>query len=107
MGVSRHCTTRVALLVEGLSECPRGERSPQILEHPCTTRATGRGRLEPSQQLLSEALFCRDVLVRMLCKHILVAQSVKDLPANAGEGRDKGSIPEAGRSSGEGNGNPL
>ena len=37
----------------------------------------------------------------------LVAQSVKDLPANAGEGRDKGSIPEAGRSSGEGNGNPL
>ena len=34
----------------------------------------------------------------------LVAQMVKNLPANAG---DKGSIPGLGRSPGEGNGNPL
>ena len=32
----------------------------------------------------------------------LVAQTVKNLPANSG---DPGSIPESGRSSGEGNGN--
>ena len=34
----------------------------------------------------------------------LVAQMVKRLPYNV---RDLGSIPESGRSSGEGNGNPL
>ena len=34
----------------------------------------------------------------------LVAQMVKNLPANA---RDLGSIPQSGRSCGEGNGNPL
>jgi len=32
---------------------------------------------------------------------------VKYLPANAGDPRDMGSIPGSGRSSGEGNGNPL
>ena len=32
---------------------------------------------------------------------------VKNLPANAGDVRDTGSIPGLGRSSGEGNGNPL
>ena len=32
---------------------------------------------------------------------------VKNLPANAGDGRDASLIPEWGRSSGEGNGNPL
>ena len=32
---------------------------------------------------------------------------VKNLPANAGDIRDSGSIPGSGRSSGEGNGNPL
>ena len=42
--------------MEGLSGGPWGERSPQILEHPCTARATGRGRLELSQQLLTEDL---------------------------------------------------
>ena len=31
----------------------------------------------------------------------------KNLPANAGNIRDMGSIPESGRSPGEGNGNPL
>ena len=32
---------------------------------------------------------------------------VKNLPANAGDIRDLGSIPGSGRSPGEGNGNPL
>ena len=32
---------------------------------------------------------------------------VKNLPANAGDIRDTSSIPGKGRSSGEGNGNPL
>ena len=32
---------------------------------------------------------------------------VKNLPANAGDARDAGSIPRLGRSSGVGNGNPL
>ena len=36
-----------------------------------------------------------------------VALVVKNLPANAGDARDKGSIPGSGRSSGVGNGNPL
>ena len=36
-----------------------------------------------------------------------VASVVKNLPANAGDMRDSGSIPESGRSPGGGNGNPL
>ena len=32
---------------------------------------------------------------------------VKNLPANAGDTEDTGSIPRSGRSPGEGNGNPL
>ena len=32
---------------------------------------------------------------------------VKNLPANAGDIRDMGSIPESGRPSGEGHGNPV
>ena len=33
--------------------------------------------------------------------------AVENLPANAGDTVDMGSIPESGRSPGEGNGNPL
>ena len=36
-----------------------------------------------------------------------VAQVVKNLPANAGDRRDAGSIPGLGRSPREGNGNPV
>ena len=36
-----------------------------------------------------------------------VALAVKNLPANAGDVRDTGSIPASGRSPGEGTGNPL
>ena len=37
----------------------------------------------------------------------LVAQVVKEPPANAGDSRGVGSVPGLGRSPGEGNGNPL
>ena len=37
----------------------------------------------------------------------LVAQMVKNLPANAGDARDTGLIPGVGRSPGIGNGTPL
>ena len=36
-----------------------------------------------------------------------MALVVKNSPANAGDVRDTGSIPESGRSPGKGNGNPL
>ena len=36
-----------------------------------------------------------------------MALVVKNLPANAGDIRDAGSIPESGRSPGRGHGNPL
>jgi len=36
-----------------------------------------------------------------------MAQLVKNLPANAGDPRDKGSIPGSGRSPREGNDNPF
>ena len=36
-----------------------------------------------------------------------MALVVENPPADAGDARDTGSIPESGRSSGEGNGNPL
>ena len=39
--------------------------------------------------------------------YFLVAPVVKNLPANAGDLRDTGSIPGLGRSPGEGHGNPL
>ena len=38
---------------------------------------------------------------------IPVALMVKNLPANAGDIRDAGSVPRSGRSPGEGNGTPL
>ena len=37
----------------------------------------------------------------------LVAELIKNLPANAGDVRDAGSTPGSGRSPGEGHGNPL
>ena len=45
-----------------------------------------------------------------VCIHVRfsqVALVVKNLPANAGDVRDVGSIPGSGRSPGGGNGNPL
>ena len=41
------------------------------------------------------------------CKACQLALVVENLPASAGEVRDLDSIPESGRSSGEGNDNPL
>ena len=43
-------------------------------------------------------------IVACTSKVVLV---VKNLPANAGDGRDAGSIPESGRFPGGGHGNPL
>ena len=36
-----------------------------------------------------------------------MTQTVKNMPANAGDKRDTGLIPGSGRSPGEGNGNPF
>ena len=50
---------------------------------------------------------------RQSCSHSIVIYQrllhpvVKNLPTNAGDPRDVGSIPGSGRSLGEGNGNPL
>ena len=49
------------------------------------------------------SLFYSLVLVRAF----QVALVVKNLPANAGDLRDEGSIPGLGRSPGEGHGNPI
>ena len=43
----------------------------------------------------------------MTFKASQVVLVVKNPPANAGDARDTGSIPELGRSPGEGHGNPL
>ena len=47
------------------------------------------------------------IYIYSLYIYILVAQTVKNLPANAGDTRDAGLIPGSERSPGEGNGNPL
>ena len=44
---------------------------------------------------------------KLISKKYHVALVVKNPPANAGDVRDAGLIPELGRSSGAGNGNPL
>ena len=44
--------------------------------------------------------------INQYCKPSQVVLAVKNPPANAGDSRDVGSIPESGRSLGEGNGNP-
>ena len=50
---------------------------------------------------------CPYLIYMPLYRASLVAQRLKRLPANAGEVRDTGSIPELGRSPRGGNGNPL
>ena len=53
-------------------------------------------------------LFIYFILVTRICQESpQVVLVVKNLPANAGEARDMGSIPGSGRSPGRGNGNPL
>ena len=49
----------------------------------------------------------RTRLKRLSSSSSTVAPVVKNLPVNAGDVRDSGSIPESERSPGEGNGNPL
>ena len=62
--------------------------------------------------LPSETLWLMHFLPEMeLPKYLFgasqVALVVKNLPANSADAKDVGSIPGSGRSSGEGNGNPL
>ena len=52
------------------------------------------------------ACACACVCVCVYTQASLMAQQVKNLPTNAGNTRDAGSIPGSG-TSGEGNGNPL
>ena len=47
------------------------------------------------------------VYSKLLLRASQVAPMVKDLPANAGDVRDTGSIPGLGKSPGGGHGNPL
>ena len=49
----------------------------------------------------------RDNYIVLKITYNQVALVVKNSPANAGDTRDTSSIPGLGRSSGEGNGNPL
>ena len=43
----------------------------------------------------------------MSVKAFLVVQLIKEFACDAGNSRDVGSVPDSGRSPGEGNGNPL
>ena len=54
--------------------------------------------------------YCQSLPTSWLCLSIRASQValvVKNPPVSAGDARDMGSIPESGRSPGEGNGNPL
>ena len=55
----------------------------------------------PLKTMTSSLFYC------CLCKGLQVALTVKNLPANTGDVRDRGSIPGWGRSPGGGHGNPL
>ena len=46
-------------------------------------------------------------MISLICMGFQVALVVKNLPANAGDGRALGLTPGSGRFPGEGNGNPL
>ena len=60
-----------------------------------------------SSHFLLQGIFPTQGLNRHLLLAAQVALVVKNQPANAGDRRDPGSIPGAGRSAGGGNGNPL
>ena len=85
---------KACLGVPGVREA---SRSWSILAPP---GPEGEGGWGSASSCWLRTLFCRDVFVRTLCKRILVANLVKDLPANAGGERDKGSVPGSGRSPG-------
>ena len=48
-----------------------------------------------------------DTILLAILYTFQMALAVKNLPANAGDARDTGSVPGSGRSPGVGNGNPL
>ena len=49
----------------------------------------------------------KSLLISIHRRELPGGSMIKNPPANAGDARDVGSIPGSGRSSGEGNGNPL
>ena len=86
------------------------------LESPSTAQKDPAWRtnlIMPNLCLKSPTVLCPLLNKTYLSKDFLLAwmsfpgsTAVKNLPANAGDTRDTSSIPELGRSSGEGNGNP-
>ena len=64
--------------------------------------------LEMSTSMSKQALLCAPFINFCLKEeNSLLALVVKNLSANVGDVKDVGSMPELGRSPGEGNGNPL
>ena len=61
-------------------------------------------KLQQYSERLSHPVF---ITHRQVPSKVLGCSWLKNLPANTGDLRDQGSIPESGRSPGEGNGNPL
>ena len=64
------------------------------------------GNSEYKENLLKN-LFLKFTVGPFICWASQVALVVKNSPANTGDSKHKGSIPELGRSPEEGNGNPL
>ena len=78
---------------------PVTERDLKIKQIYCNS--WGRKDSDTTERLIwSDLIWCRH-------RASLVAQLVKNLPANAGDARDSHLIPGSGRSPGEENGNPL
>ena len=104
-----------------LFSSPRDLPDPGNWTHICCISCTGRQSLhhwatgEAHVSVYTRILhlcvcFCTRVIVYRHTIFICIAQvalTVKNPPANAGDLRDASSIPGLGRSSGEGNGNPL
>ena len=62
---------------------------------------------EAAHSFHSLCMFSSKLIKLKIMRVSQVALVVKNLPANAGDLRDMGSIPGLGRSPGEGHGNPL
>ena len=89
--------------IPGLGRSPGEESEISPLPSSCLGNSTDRGawraavhRAAKSQTQLSDFHF-----------HFSPGDPLKNLPANAGDSRDAGSIHGSGRYPGEGNGNPL
>ena len=76
-----------------------------------TSELTQRARLgyviPETQHTLAFEGFCFSLHLFFFFLWLLGGSVIKNLPANAGDVRDTGSVSGLGRSTGEGNGNPL